>query len=197
MLEVLKSGFQTTIQDLGRFNFQEFGMPISGVMDIDAYLFANWLVGNKNREAVLEVAMIGPELKFHTDTYIGITGAILNPKINGNDIAMYKTVKVNAGDILSFGKLQAGLRTYIAFAGGFQIKMNLGSYATYAYAEVGGVNGKALQKGDFIAIKEMKNIEEKKVAKKNQLSYTTTLTLRVLPSIEFKLFTEESKKIFF
>ncbi|WP_139956106.1 5-oxoprolinase subunit C family protein [Flavicella sediminum] len=197
MIEILKPGFSTTIQDLGRFGYQDYGMPISGAMDTDAAKLANWLVGNHSNEAVLELTLIGPVMKFHSTTFIGITGANLNPQINGTAIAMYKSVKVEKGAVLSFGKLSSGVRTYISFSGGLQLEKELGSFSTYSYAALGGFQGRALKKGDRLLLNTKNITEVKKVPKEFQLAYTSSLTVRVLPSIEFDLFSEESQKTFF
>ena len=45
-LEVIKRGFQTTVQDFGRFGYRKFGVPTSGVMDKKSMIDANKLVGN-------------------------------------------------------------------------------------------------------------------------------------------------------
>ena len=37
-VEILKPGLYTTIQDLGRFGFSEYGVPIGGAMDQNSFL---------------------------------------------------------------------------------------------------------------------------------------------------------------
>ena len=64
MIKVIKSGFYTTIQDLGRFGYQDFGVPVSGVMDEYSAQFANALLNNDKNDAVLEITMNGPTLQF-------------------------------------------------------------------------------------------------------------------------------------
>ncbi len=64
MIEVIKSGLYSTIQDLGRFGFENYGVPISGSMDQFSSIISNRLLGNKDQDAVMEITMTGPVLKF-------------------------------------------------------------------------------------------------------------------------------------
>ena len=51
-IQIINGGFLTTIQDMGRYGYQETGMSVSGVMDTRAASLANILVGNDMNEAV-------------------------------------------------------------------------------------------------------------------------------------------------
>ena len=83
MIKVLKAGFYSSIQDFGRYGYQEFGVPFSGVMDRKAAAFANSLVGNDGDEAVLEMTMLGASLQFSVNTHIAFSGAQMDAKLNG------------------------------------------------------------------------------------------------------------------
>ena len=120
MVEVLKAGFYTTIQDFGRFGFQRYGVPYSGVMDRYAAGFANSILGNKVGAAVLEMTMTGATLRFDCDAIISIAGADMLPHRNEKSLPLYKAVKINKGDVLSFGKCITGFRCYLAVLGGFK-----------------------------------------------------------------------------
>tara|TARA_R110000868_G_scaffold327789_4_gene588696 strand:+ start:164 stop:1018 length:855 start_codon:yes stop_codon:yes gene_type:complete len=120
MVKVLKPGFYSTIQDLGRFGFQEFGVPYSGVMDIKATAMANALLGNDENDAVLEMTMTGATLQFEIHTCIALSGADLSAKLNEKPIQLNKMILVKPNDILSFGKLNHGFRCYLAVFGGFR-----------------------------------------------------------------------------
>ena len=63
-IQIINGGFLTTIQDMGRYGYQETGMSVSGVMDTRAASLANILVGNDTNEAVIEITMMGPTMKF-------------------------------------------------------------------------------------------------------------------------------------
>ncbi len=130
-LEVLTPGLFSTIQDAGRFGFQNYGVPQSGVMDNYAFKIANMLLGNDENSAVLEMTMMGPKLKFKSSTTICISGAELSPKLNSTDIELYKAIKIAEGDILEFGKRKSGFRSYLAVAGGFVTEKVLESRSWY------------------------------------------------------------------
>ncbi|MEX0289322.1 MAG: allophanate hydrolase subunit 2 family protein, partial [Flavobacteriaceae bacterium] len=97
MLKVVASGFFTTIQDRGRFNYRNKGVPVSGAMDSYSASIANALLENKESDALLEITMTGPELEFHEPTFIAITGAELSPTLNGQAIASYEVHKIEKG----------------------------------------------------------------------------------------------------
>ena len=69
MIEVLQAGFYTTIQDHGRWGFRKWGVPVSGPMDRAAADLANQLVHNSAEEAVIEISLQGPELRFEETLY--------------------------------------------------------------------------------------------------------------------------------
>jgi biotin-dependent carboxylase-like uncharacterized protein len=131
MLSVTNPGFFSTIQDLGRFNLRNKGVPVSGVMDKYSASIANSLLENKGTDAVMEITMTGPTLEFHDPTSIAITGAEMSAKLNDNPISGYRIHEIKQGDILSFGKLVNGLRSYLAIKEGFLTEEVLGSRSFY------------------------------------------------------------------
>jgi antagonist of KipI len=137
--EVLQRGALTTIQDRGRYGYQQYGVSISGAMDKFALRVANLLVGNDDGEAALEITVLGPRLKFLADLKIAVTGGNLQPKVNGNPIAMWQAVNVEGGDILSFGTPKSGCRGYLALHGGIDIPLIMGSRSTHVLAGLGGL----------------------------------------------------------
>jgi biotin-dependent carboxylase-like uncharacterized protein len=152
MIKVLKPGLQTTVQDRGRIGFYEIGMPPSGAMDQYSFAIANMLVGNKENAAVLEITYMGPELEFHQDTVISITGGDIPPKINGVSVPLWSTLKVKAGDVLSFDFVKSGARVYLAVKGGIDVPIIQNSRSTYTLCGIGGYEGRALKEGDVLRI---------------------------------------------
>lgn len=132
MIEVLKSGFYSTIQDLGRFGSENYGVPISGSMDQFSSSLANKILGNNENDAVMEITMTGPMLRFLLNTKISITGANISPSINDHSIDLNKVINVKKGDVLSFGKLIFGIRSYIGVSGGFLTKIVMNSRSMYS-----------------------------------------------------------------
>lgn len=131
MLKVLKSGFYTTLQDEGRFEYRHIGVPVSGVMDISVVGNANRLLENNINAAVLEITMTGPTVQFEANTFIVLGGAEMSATLNNKPIQNYKVYKVQAGDILSYGRLIQGFRGYLAIKDGFKSKSILGSQSQY------------------------------------------------------------------
>ena len=155
MIEVIRPGTHTTIQDLGRVGYQKLGVPPSGVIDSFSFKCANLLVGNSPGEAGLEITLYGPELRFDGDLAIAITGADLGPRINDTKVDNWNTIGVSAGDVLSFSGPSNGVRSYVAFSGGINEETApsiLGSKSTYIPSGFGGMNGRALGVGDKLGI---------------------------------------------
>lgn len=149
-VKVIRPGALTTVQDLGRVGFQKYGIPVAGAMDERSHRLANLLVGNPESEAVLEATYIGPELQFEANAQVAITGADLQPRINGESVPMYEAFEVRTGDVLSFGTTLGGVRTYIAVAGSLSVPEVNGSKSTYLKSALGGYMGRKLQKEDVL-----------------------------------------------
>ena len=64
VLSIRKEGLFTSLQDLGRFGRQRFGIPPRGAMDRAAARIVNLLVGNDESQPVLEFHFPGPEIVF-------------------------------------------------------------------------------------------------------------------------------------
>lgn len=161
MIKVLKPGLETTVQDQGRYGYYSIAFPPSGAMDKYSYTLANLLVGNDENAAALEITYLGPELEFQEDVSIAITGAQMQPKINGNPIAMWENVKVKAGDKLSFDFIKSGARVYLAVSGGIDVPVFMGSRSTYLISGLGGFEGRPLKKDDILKTGDM----QKKIVK--------------------------------
>jgi antagonist of KipI len=154
LCELTKSGFFTTVQDLGRFGFQRYGVPVSGAMDTYALTAANLLVGNKPSDACLEITLIGPELLFLSEAQIALTGATFYPMVNEERVACWQTLQVHRGEVLSFGSSQNGCRAYLAVRGGINVPVVLGSRSTYVRGGFGGSQGRQLRAGDVLEAHE-------------------------------------------
>ncbi len=149
-IEVVRPGMLSTLQDLGRFGQQQLGIVPGGAMDTVAHRLANALVGNDLHEATLEVTMLGPELLFHQETLIALSGARFDALLDGQPLALDRPVLVPEGSRLKMRQAVAGARAYLAVAGGFPVAPVLGSRSTYLPAGFGGWNGRALVAGDSL-----------------------------------------------
>jgi KipI family sensor histidine kinase inhibitor len=151
-LTVEVAGLLTLVQDSGRVGYGHLGVPRSGPMDWVALRVANLLVGNAPGAAGLEINLVGPALRFHRDTVLAVTGADLGPTLDGEPLVPWTACYVRAGQVLRFSPRRAGLRAYLALAGGIAVPPVLGSRATYVRAGFGGLAGRALQAGDRLAL---------------------------------------------
>lgn len=147
-LRVARSGLLTTVQDLGRFGYQRFGMSVGGAMDRFALRCANRLVGNPDQAAALEITVRGPELVFDCEAMVAVTGADLSPSLDGTALPAWTAVAVRQGSTLTFGDRRSGARSYLALAGGLEVPLSLGSRSTHTRSRTGGMAGRALVKGD-------------------------------------------------
>jgi len=150
IFKVLKPGLQTTVQDLGRFGFRKYGVSPSGAMDSYSLQIGNILVGNELGEAALEAPLIGPVLLALHDVSIAICGGDFTPKINNLEVSLWKSMVIKEGEILSFGRVKNGARTYIGVAGGIQVPRVMNSKSTSLTGKFGGFDGRALEEGDIL-----------------------------------------------
>jgi len=149
---VLDGGLLTTVQDLGRFGYQRVGVPVCGAMDPFALRAANRLAGNADNAAALEITLVGPELRFAGDALVAITGADLGPMMDGEPLAMWRTLCVRRGTHVTFGANRQGLRAYLAVAGGIDVPLVLDSRSTFTRGGFGGYDGRALRAGDRLRL---------------------------------------------
>ncbi|NHM33264.1 biotin-dependent carboxyltransferase family protein [Neobacillus terrae] len=150
MLTVVKPGLLTSVQDLGRYGYQKYGVIASGVMDQLSHRISNILVGNEENEPTLEITLLGPVIHFDKDTLISICGGDLSPSINGDPVRIWRTIFVKKGSKLSFGPAITGSRAYLAVAGGFVVPKVMDSKSTYLRAGIGGFEGRAFKAGDSL-----------------------------------------------
>ena len=199
MLQVLEAGLSTTVQDTGRFGHYHIGMPPAGAMDQYAHKVANYLVGNDETGATLEMTYAGPDLEFDEDAVIAVTGAEMGPKLNDEAIPQWTTVEVDAGDVLSFEFATEGVRTYLAVAGGIDVPEVMGSRATYPLIGIGGHEGRTLAEGDELAVGDTNDGTElvgSSVDDAHRPDYANNDTIRVVMGLCDYRLTDEGKEQF-
>jgi antagonist of KipI len=151
-IEVVDGGMLTTVQDLGRFGYQRYGVPTSGALDLFALRAANRLVGNRDEAAGLELTIVGPRLRFLAMATIAVTGADLGARLGDRTVPLWESVVVESGAELWFTGPQCGVRGYLAIAGGVDVPPVLGSRATYTRSKLGGLEGRPLAAGDILHV---------------------------------------------
>lgn len=143
-----------TLQDAGRHGFRGIGIGTGGAMDVFAMQVSNFLVGNDETAAVLEINFPAPEIQFLQNTMISLTGADLFATINDAAVLLWRPHFVKKDSVLKFKKPVSGSKIYMAVQGGWQAEKWLGSYSTQLQAAAGGYLGRALQKNDVLLFKE-------------------------------------------
>lgn len=154
MIRVLKAGALTQLQDLGRYGYQRYGVPVNGVMDEWSHRVANILVGNAEAEATLECTLTGPALQFTRDRLVAVCGADMQASVDDMRVPLGRPILVHAGAILRFGECRRGARAYLAVRGGFGVVPVMGSASTFARGGFGGFQGRALIKGDRLPLRD-------------------------------------------
>ena len=210
-IRVVKPGALSTLQDLGRFGYQRYGVIVDGAMDEWAHRAANLLVGTLESEATLEITLIGPSLAFDERAVIAICGADLSPRIGERDVPMDRPVRLRAGSLLEFGRRRGGCRAYLAVRGGYSVTPVMESKSTYLRGGFGGFEGRALRKGDTITIGEaaddapvsaLRDSDAPFVAPasawvaRSRSAATEVQTVRVVQGAQWPFFSESARRAF-
>jgi antagonist of KipI len=153
VIEVVEAGRWTTIQDRGRPGLERFGIPSGGAADWFAAAVANRIVGNHQDAALLECTAAGPTLRFESDAVVAVTGG------QSAGVANWQAVPIARGSSLALGTMAPGLRTYIAFRGGIDVPLVLGSRCFCQRGAFGGGFGRPLAKGDGLTTGRMTEFE--------------------------------------
>ncbi|MDF3074482.1 MAG: allophanate hydrolase [Alphaproteobacteria bacterium] len=159
-LLVRQPGLFTTVQDLGRFGAQALGMPVAGAIDPLALRLANALAGNKENEGALEIGFMGPTLEVQADSArIAFVGAVQATIQNGDDapekpLATSRSHTLKRGQIVKIGFVSGAAYAYCAVAGGFELPRFMDSLSTYTRAGLGGYNGRKLEAGDVLPVRQ-------------------------------------------
>ncbi|MET3395158.1 biotin-dependent carboxylase-like uncharacterized protein [Variovorax sp. 1140] len=203
MIVIRKPGVLASVQDLGRHGHRQLGICPGGALDVLALTLANRLVGNADRAAGLELTMGGCELQFEADTRIAFTGDDFGATLDGVPLWPCWSVPVAAGQTLRLaganasGARKSGVRSWLAVAGGIDVPPVLGSRSTDLKAGFGGLQGRALRKGDRLPT----GVSALDAAQRERRPFGIrgpdwgpaeddgAIALRVLPGPEFELFT--------
>ena len=206
MIEVLSNGALKLVQDLGRREFLNIGVSSGGAMDPQALQLANAMVGNQPTDAGIEISIFPFRVKFLQNTCFSCTGSIGTLKLNDRQHAGWWTAFAQAGDVLSIAPPVHGARAYLAFAGGIEVPLVLGSRSTDLKSGFGGHLGRGLRKGDILNLRRHNQTPKRRlasygIAQPSRIEFlrnssTAPATIRVIANAEFDDFTKESIKLF-
>lgn len=187
MIEVLEGGIQTTVQDFpGRQGLLDQGICPAGPFDNLAFRMANLLVGMGPGVAGLEITAGNFRARFDEDAVIAVTGANMQPKLDGEPIEPWRSYHIRAGQTLALGVVDGpGFRSYLGVLGGIDVPEYMGSHATYVPGGIGGFEGRALKKGDRVPIGASRLIPDQIAGRRVKASvipsYTGAWELEAVP----------------
>lgn len=194
-IEVQSPGMLTTVQDLGRPGWQTMGVTPGGAVDRQALRVGNLLLANAPEAAALECTLVGPRLRFSAATYVCLAGA------EAEKLPMWRPFRVEAGDELEIGPLRLGARLMVCVAGGIDVPAVLGSRSTHLQAGFGGVEGRALRRGDVLPVgpSQLQPLGSGGWTVSRELVpvYETNPRVRVLPGPQWRAFTAAARDRFF
>jgi len=197
MIEVVKPGLSTTVQDGGREGYYNLGIPPSGALDQFSLAAANLLVGNDEGAAALEIAYLGPELRFGEEATVAVAGGELVPRVDGDERPLWEAFSVPAGATLSFAHLRGGARAYLAVAGGIDVPELLGSRSTYALGSLGGFEGRPLAAGDSLPMGSASgSAAGAAVPEDLRPTFARELEIRVVMGLYDHLLTDDGRQAF-
>jgi len=197
VIRILDAGPLTTVQDLGRTGQMRYGIPPSGPVDRFAFVLANRLVGNPDTAAALECTLMGPRFEVAAAGAIAVTGADMPVIVNGQAATGWRTIALTAGDVVKLGPARTGVRSYIGFAGGLDVPLVLGSRSTYLRGRVGGLQGRALRKGDELAVLASGAVTPRRVAQDAIPDYSGEPTVRAVLGPQADRFTDDGLRALF
>lgn len=181
-IEVLDGGIQTTVQDWpGRVGHWNVGVPPCGPMDPFSFRIGNKLLGNDDQAAGLELTLRGGSYRFRGDTAFCLTGADMFATLDDKAVPMYKVTHVKRGQVLTFGELEKGMRTYLLVSNGFDVPLYLGSASTFTLGGFGGHGGRALRTGDVLRVNPYTETFPSELETDHQPILTKEWTIGVIP----------------
>src|SRR5882724_8198512 len=149
---VTRAGFLTSVQDLGRTGYRQFGVSLGGALDAFALRVANLLVGNEESAAGLEITLGGLQLRFADERIVAWCGGEFDVRVGSTSLPAGHAAFMNAGEELKFNHPKTGCRCWLAISGGIDVSIVLGSRSTDLRARFGGFEGRALRDGDQLSL---------------------------------------------
>lgn len=184
MIKVIKSGFLSTFQDMGRAGFTDIGLSHSGAMDEFSYLLANALLGDREKTCV-EITFGNFEFEVLSDFSASICSVEGIVEINGNKYGLNRTFKLKKGDFVKIDPLKKGNFVYLCAKGGFDAPKKYGSASVSIREKI----LTPIKNADVLKLNNAETIPNRYA--KLSLDIPDTLELRVVLGQQMELFDKE------
>ncbi|ROR02999.1 5-oxoprolinase subunit C family protein [Desulfosoma caldarium] len=191
-LHIEEAGLLTTVQDGGRYGYQDKGVPVSGAMDTAALKLGNALLGNPPDAAALEISMGGFRARFLAHASFAVTGFDPQAYLNDHPVPSWTAWAAEPGDVLELRAGSSGIWHYVCLAGGLDVPLVLGSRSTYLRGRFGGLDGRALRRGDVLATGSRQRVAPKRLPEALRPPYRDHPTIRVILGPQEDAFVPES-----
>jgi antagonist of KipI len=197
-IHVQSPGMLTTVQDLGREGCGPMGVSPSGAADPVALRIGNWLVGNAEGAAGLEMALLGGTFGFPEAAVAALAGSDFGATLDGTPIEVWSSFEVKPGQTLRLGPTRSGARCYLCVRGGIDVELFLGSASTHLLSGLGGLEGRALRKGDALKLGAASGeFRKRKLAGTALKKLAPRKILRVTPGPQSDWFPQAAQKLFY
>jgi antagonist of KipI len=210
-ITIIKPGIMSSIQDLGRWGFQQYGVPIGGAMDTVSASVANLICGNDEHEAVIEMTLHGTAILFNAPAYCALVGGGCKAFVEETELPFNRLLHIPANSLITTSSSDTGCRSYLAVAGGLEINKEMNSASTYVPSGIGGVGGRNLMTGDTLFFRSAQHYIQSATDKKlaNQVGVSlwhvpdlipikeVPAAIHVVPGPEFSYFNTDAQEAFF
>ncbi len=147
-LDILEAGPGLTVQDLGRPGYLASGLARGGAADRRAIHEGAALLGQDQGLAALEMAGLGGVFTARQPLRIALSGAPMQARLDGRDLAWNASHDLLPGQRLSIGGARSGVYGYLHLGGGIATERFLGSRSVHLLSAIGA----ALAAGDSLPV---------------------------------------------
>ena len=191
MIEVIKPGYYTNLQDQGRRGYRHLGVPLAGPMDTKAHALAMALLPYQNDFTVFECTLIGPSLRLHQPLRFVLTGGTMKATLDDRPLVMNRVYVAEKGSELSLGKSTEGIRTYLRFEAVLEVEKTLGSIAYFSPI----TPQNQLKKGDLFKINSSpKQLQTNLVHVKVDSAYLHQNEVAVIPGPDWSFLSKKQQQ---
>ncbi len=206
MIKVLRAGFLTSVQDLGRIGFRDSGVSQSGALDASMLRILNVMVGNEESAAGIEFTHGALRLKLSDNRRVAWGGGDYQVEVGQTRIPPGHICAVSAGEEIHIQGPRVGARGWLVIAGGIDVPLVLGSRSTDARGNFGGcdgrylIDGNELPLGSEVAWDKLKTPSPRISGWAAPQSWVQTgggnAVLRIIRGSDWELFDEPSRQAF-